>query len=199
MSKKKIWIKKNEEEIDAILPFMSLLLIIIPVLLSNLGFYQFRIVEVSTPGTPKESSAPLDQKEINKDKMVTAYLELFNNKAKLSFLDEDTAEPISSQEESLDNKGAKLLFELLKKNKKDYPKLENLMLKISKNLDYDKMASFLTFFKQPLEGLSNQKKKNTMGGPSEFIKSKSINIVLLREFAEQKMDSSDNNKENKVE
>ena len=42
--------KREVEEVDAILPFMSLLIIIIPLLLSNLAFYHFRIVETSRPG-----------------------------------------------------------------------------------------------------------------------------------------------------
>lgn len=130
MSKKRLWVKKTDEEIDAVLPFMSLLLVIIPVLLSNLSFYQFRVIAISTPGAPKESSEPQELKEdLKKEKMVTAYLELYEKSAKISFLDEETAEPISLDEQSLDKKGAQVLFDLLKKIKKIIQNLKISCLK----------------------------------------------------------------------
>jgi biopolymer transport protein ExbD len=173
------WLKKESDEIDAILPFMSLLLIIIPVLLSNISFYQFRIINMSTPAQSNAPQAPSEEKP-QAEKMVTANIKITKETSSLEFIDEETAETIEKNDFKTNSQGSTDMFKKLISMKEKYPKLENVMLNIGKDVPYDDMVNFTSTIQSPFpEHLRT--KPETNGDKVKKASPRVFNIVLLAE------------------
>jgi hypothetical protein len=158
--------KKEVEEIDAILPFMSLLIIIIPLLLSNLAFYHFKVIETSFPGASDPSTSDATPTP-NKDKLVMAQLLIESDKAVLKILDESNGSTIKEQKESSDKKGAISLFEILKSFKKEYPKLDTILVTTQAEVKYDSLIQVLDPFKSPILGIATEVAREVAQGKEE--------------------------------
>jgi|GEM_PF-5822104 len=147
--KKRKFSKRKQEEVDAILPFMSLLIIIIPLLLSNLAFYHFRIIETSRPGASDPDQAQTEIKP-DKERKITAKLLIEPKISHLEFLDESDGRTLKDLKRSSDKAGAIDLFEYLQKIKKRFPKLNTVMITTHVDVIYEKMVNILDVFKTDL-------------------------------------------------
>lgn len=172
------WLKKETDEIDAILPFMSLLLIIIPVLLSNISFYQFRIINMSTPSQSTTPQAPTEEKPLA-EKMVTANIKITKETSSLEFIDEETAETIEKNEFKTNSQGSADMFKKLVSMKEKYPKLENVMLNIAKEVPYQDMVSFTSTIQSPFPEHLRKINPDAKDGDPKKPAPGFFNIVLL--------------------
>ncbi len=157
MRKKQKFFKKEMEEVDAILPFMSLLIIIIPMLLSNLAFYHFRVVETSVPGAspanPEQQEIP---KKVNKSKLVTAQVHIDHRKTTLNILDEDNGAAVLKRKADSTLEGATKILGLLEKIKAKYKKLETVLVTTKDDVIYEKLVRILEGLKKPLLGVDEE-------------------------------------------
>ncbi|MCB9091741.1 MAG: hypothetical protein H6621_03570 [Halobacteriovoraceae bacterium] len=143
------FIKREVEEVDAILPFMSLLLIIIPLLISNLAFYHFKVIQASIPGAaPASPDEPTPTPK--KDKMVMATLLLEPSVLQLSILDEDNGSTIKKFRNKNDPEVATKMFDELNKFRAQYPKLDTIIVTTHEEIKYDNLVRVLDKFKQRL-------------------------------------------------
>ncbi len=155
--KKQKFVKKEMEEVDAILPFMSLLIIIIPLLLSNLAFYHFRVVETSVPGasSPPSEDQPIPEK-VNKEKMVTAQVYIDQEITRLNILDEENGAVVLKRKADSTLEGAEKILGLLEKIKDKYSKLETVLVTTKDDVVYGKLIPVLEGLKKPLRGLASE-------------------------------------------
>lgn len=140
---------KRDEEMDAMLPFMSLLLIIIPVLIGNVAFNNLRSIELSTPGVsePSEQTPPVEEK---KEKLITAKLLIEPNVMLLEMIDEETANVEDKIQKEVTTEAAKEMFEMIKKYKEKYHKLDVVMINIFQDVNYKKIVTVLDEIKKPI-------------------------------------------------
>lgn len=170
MAKKKpLFEKRQDNEMDALLPFMSLLLIIIPMLLSNMAFHHFLKLEASTPGVSDESSSDASPEQ-NKEKNVMAQIFIDDKKIEAEVLDEETAESIKKINVAADAKGAKESFELFKSFKEKYPKLDTVLVTTFQDVPYETLLIIMNELKLPVE--------RKVASESKIEKS-TFNLVLL--------------------
>ncbi len=180
MKRKQKFFKKEIEEVDAILPFMSLLIIIIPLLLSNLAFYHFRVVETSVPGasSPPSEDQPIPEK-VNKEKMVTAQIYIDHDKTKLNILDEANGAVVLKRDAESTLEGAEKILGLLKKIKDKYSKLTTVLVTTKDDVVYGKLVRILEGLKKPLRGLASEDDPE-----KEF----SFKVVMLPALTEMNID-----------
>lgn len=149
MKKNARFFKKELEEVDAILPFMSLLIIIIPLLLSNLAFYHFKVIETSFPGASDPNTAT-EEPTPNKKKMVMAKLLIEPGMVQLDILDESDGSSLKKERKSPSKEGGKELFELLKAYREKYPKLDTILVTTHEEVIYESLTNILHEFKAPI-------------------------------------------------
>jgi biopolymer transport protein ExbD len=143
---------KRDDDMDAMLPFMSLLLIIIPVLIGNVAFNNLRSIELSTPGVSEPNpNQPPPEEDLKKDKMITAKLLIEPNAMLLEMIDEETANVEAKLQKPVDTASAKEMFQMIRKYKEQYPKLDVVMVNINKDVTYDKIVSVLDEIKKPIK------------------------------------------------
>lgn len=172
-TKPKFGTKRDVEEMDAMLPFMSLLLIIIPVLLNNTAFFLFKMVDVSTPGLSEPNSESTPPADVPKtEKMVMAQLLIEKDIVELEIVDEATGEPIQKMRNPNDLKGSSEAYELLKKFKSEYPKLDTVLVTTQVEVPYEKLVMVIDKIKVPIV------EEKEVDGQMKKI-SKSFNIVML--------------------
>jgi hypothetical protein len=158
--------KRAQEDIDVLLPIMSLLLILIPVLVGNMAFYQLHAVRVNTPGVSKEMINPdtLDKKTVK----VMLKLRISEEIFEIELLDENSGNVIIKKEITRDRTGIVYLKKELKKLSKEYEKLDVILLYSHKKLKYGELLPILD------EGIRTVVKEN---GKSAF------KIVIIPEEA----------------
>ena len=142
---------KRDEEMDAMLPFMSLLLIIIPVLIGNVAFNHLRSIELSTPGVSEPNPNQPPPEETKKDKMITAKLLIEPEVMLLEMIDEETANVEAKLQKPVDGASAKEMFEMIRKFKDQYPKLDVVMVNVNQNVTYEKIVTVLDEIKKPIK------------------------------------------------
>ena len=142
---------KRDEDMDAMLPFMSLLLILIPVLIGNVAFNHLRSIELSTPGVaePNPNQTPAD--ETKKDKMITAKILIEPEAMLLEMIDEETANVEAKLQKPVNGESAKEMFEMIKKFKEQYPKLDVVMVNVNQKVSYEKIVTVLDEIKKPIK------------------------------------------------
>jgi biopolymer transport protein ExbD len=171
------FMKKEVEEVDAILPFMSLLLIIIPVLISNVAFFHFKAIAISAPGVSDNSSSPDEpQENPNKEKNVMAQLRIEPGKVQLEVIDESNGETIKKVTEGLSEAGGKKIWGELQGFKREYPKLNSLLIRSHRKIEYEKVVTVFDELKQPF-AISNE-------NPEKQFK---FNIVILPMIEEESL------------
>jgi len=134
--------KKAEQEVDALLPIMSLLLILIPVLVGNMAFYQLHSVSINTPGVSKNEKidpATLDKATVKVMLKVRIDKEVFN----VELLDENSGNIIEQKEIERDRTGVVYLKKTLKKLTDDYKKLDVVLLYSYSDLKYGDLLPIL--------------------------------------------------------
>jgi len=144
---KKIPIVSAEDEIDPMLPFMSLLLIIIPVLIGNIAFYHFKSIEVNVPGINQNENKPDQSKEITKaDDAVILQLRIDTNQLILTLLNEGNGQTVN--EENITNKEEDLekIQGMVSKLQEKYHKLDTVLVSIDKTIKYEDVVKILNHF-----------------------------------------------------
>lgn len=180
----KRFFKKDIEEIDAILPFMSLLIIIIPLLLSNLAFYHFRVIETSFPGAsdPDQTSEATPQKK--KEKNVMAQLFIEPEKTILKVLDETDGSTVKKVVTKSDKSGARKIFDTLKGFKAEFKKLDTVIVTTHEEVTYNGLIQVLDPIKQPIA--LDEKKRETASKKDDEEGFK-FKIVILPATAEKSL------------
>lgn len=178
---------KRDDDMDAMLPFMSLLLIIIPVLIGNVAFNQLRSIELSTPGVSEPNPNQPPEEEVKKNKMITAKLIIEPNAMLLEMIDEETANVEERLKKDVTAEGAKAMFALMRKYKDQYPKLDVIMVNVHQDVTYDKIVSILDEIKKPikveeLKGVDDKDKAILKDGSYYF------NLVMLPKLVELEID-----------
>lgn len=147
----KFKIQRPSDDMDAMLPFMSLLLIIIPLLIGNVAFFHFKSIEVTIPGVSDPATTPPEPPTPNAEKKVTARLLIESRLMQFDLLDEETAEPIEKVTGPVTSEKAKEFFEKLKNFKNTYPKLETLMVNVYERVLYEQLATVLEVLRSPID------------------------------------------------
>jgi biopolymer transport protein ExbD len=148
--KKAKFVKNTPEEVDAILPFMSLLLIIIPVLISNVAFFHFKAISISAPGVSQnQDDSPPPENKPDKSKNIMAQLKLDPKRIHLELIDESDGSTMKKFKESIGAEGSRRILEVLKKYKERYPKLETLLITSHSSIDYENVVTVFDELKQP--------------------------------------------------
>jgi hypothetical protein len=149
-SKSKFAVKRNQEEMDAMLPFMSLLLIIIPVLIGNISFFHLKTLSFSTPGVsePQDENTPPPPPAT--ERKVMSQLLIEPEFIMLELVDEETAEVIKKEKLPATDENAKLLWEKLAEFKNEYTKLDMLMVNVYEETPYDLVARVIESVKEPV-------------------------------------------------
>ncbi len=143
--------KRKPEETDALLPFMSLLLIIIPMLLSNMAFHHFLAIEASVPGVSDAADEPMDEPEKKKEKMVMARLMVQPDYIEGEIVDEETAEVMEKLRKDPSVEGARSIFELYARFKDEFPKLDTVLVSIHQDVKYESVLQVMDQVKKPME------------------------------------------------
>ncbi len=142
---------KRDEDMDAMLPFMSLLLIIIPVLIGNVAFNHLRSIELSTPGVAEPNPNQDQVVDEKKEKMITAKLLIEPDQMLLEMIDEETANVEAKLQKPVTAESAKEMFEMVRKYKDQYPKLDVVMININQKVTYEKIVTVLDEIKKPIK------------------------------------------------
>src|SRR3989339_1505936 len=128
---KKTFLDNSEDELDPMLPFMSLLLIIIPVLIGNIAFYHFKSIEVNIPGINQDKNKPEQLKEAsNMDEKVILQLRVDSDKLIFTLLNETDGQTVS--EENIANKEEEFnkIQTMILKLQEKYHKLDTTLVSI---------------------------------------------------------------------
>jgi len=134
--------RKSEEDVDVLLPIMSLLLILIPVLVGNMAFYQLHSVSVKTPGVSQsEAMNPdtLDKKTVK----VMLKLRIDEKVFKIELLDENSGNNIFKKDIERDRTGVIYLKRELTRLSKEYKKLNVALLYSYSGLKYGELLPIL--------------------------------------------------------
>ncbi len=144
--------KNNSNEDDtnlSLLPIMSLLVILIPLLIGNVAFFHLRSIEVNSPSVSTNEPV-IPSGETNKDRQVVIQLSVSVQKYSFELIDEDTGEPISKLEIPTDGgKEIKTISQKLFNVKKTYPKLDTILVSVEKNVKYKTLVTILDKCKTP--------------------------------------------------
>lgn len=133
---------KAQEDVDVLLPIMSLLLILIPVLVGNMAFYQLHSVSVNTPGVSKNENIDpdtLDKQTVKVMLKLRIEKEVFN----VELLDENSGNIIIKKEIARDRTGVIYLKRELKQLAVDYKKLDVVLLYSYQGLKYGELLPIL--------------------------------------------------------
>ncbi len=145
--------EREGQEVDALLPIMSLLLILIPVLVGNMAFYQLHSVSVNTPGVSKEEK--IDPNTLDKAKVkVMLKLKIEKESFDVELLDENSGNQIIQKNIERDRTGIVYLKRELTKLADEYKKLDVVLLYSYRELKYGELLPILD------EGVKTVTKKN---------------------------------------
>ncbi|GEM_PF-6914711 len=143
--------KPEGEEGDVMLPFMSLLLIIIPVLISNIAFYHFSAIAINVPGTSKNEEKKDDKTDdAKKEEQLVLQLTIEENNLVLDLINEETGEVITkdtiaiSSESANDDLRNKVIGHRIK-----HKKIDSLLISVNENIKYDRMVTVLEKVQKP--------------------------------------------------
>lgn len=158
--------KIPEDDSDPMLPFMSLLLIIIPVLIGNIAFYHFKAIELNTPGVSKNENSNEDviPEEEDKNKDVKAIIKTNINtvtEIELELINEDTGDTLEIKsfpltpdmnegEEEVERVIAQI-NEVIQSYKKLYPRLDAMLLSIDRSLNYQDILPMISILQSSIE------------------------------------------------
>lgn len=129
------------EDIDVLLPVMSLLLILIPVLVGNMAFYHLHSVSVNTPSAAvtEEINTPKNKDDMNVMLRVKVTPENFV----IELLNEDTGNSVFNKDIVRDRNGIVSMRKELKKLHVEYKKLDVVLLSSYKELKYGDLLPIL--------------------------------------------------------
>lgn len=152
MNSKRRFLVKEDEKMDALLPFLSLLLIIIPILIGNISFSELNSIELSTPLEKKIISIKNSQ---NPNTLIMARLIVEPKVMLLEMIDEKSTKVIERVKKSASSEGAKDVFSQMQKFKGLYPKFEIILVNIHKDVTYEKVVTILDQIKKPISTNTN--------------------------------------------
>ncbi|MBN2693616.1 hypothetical protein JXR93_03050 [bacterium] len=132
---------RDQEDVDVLLPVMSLLLILIPVLVGNMAFYHLHSVSVNTPGASvnEENSTPQKKSEMK----VMLRVKVASENFIIDLLNEDTGDSIYNKDIVRDRNGIVSMRKELKRLHEEYKKLDVILLSSYKELKYGELLPIL--------------------------------------------------------
>ncbi len=149
-SRKPKFSKVEAEEGDVMLPFMSLLLIIIPVLISNIAFYHFKSISINVPGMAPDTNDEKEQKKPpNKDKNYILQLNISEENLNLDLIDEDTGEVVKKNNVASGKKAAEEVWKNIIQFRSKFKKLNSMLVSVSENIKYENLINILEQCRQP--------------------------------------------------
>lgn len=172
--------KRNTEdnEGDPMLPFMSLLLIIIPILITNLSFYHLRAVGVNTPGrSDNEEVSENSEKDLPLDTKVMLQLNIDPETVYLDLINEGTGEVVTKFSTILNDQAPLTLREKVLGYRKKYEKLDTMMISIDDKVQYKDIVAIMDECKRDDEELEELAKR--LPSSDEVKKEKGFMLVLL--------------------
>lgn len=152
MAKKgKFVANRQTSEMDAMLPFMSMLLIIIPILIGNISFFQLKSIEFSIPGLsePQEDTPPPPPPS-DSERKVMSQLTISESAVTLELRDEETAEVINRDKLSATAENATKLWERIVEYKNKFIKLDMMLVNVQEDTPYDVVAQVIEKVKEPV-------------------------------------------------
>jgi len=136
--------KVNFDDSSTMMPIMSLLIILIPLLISNIAFFHFRTIEVNTPSIssePFEPDVPIAQK--SKERRVILQLSINVQRSLFELIDEDTGDVIATLLIKPKARDLASLETKLLNVKRTYPKLDTVLVSVEENVRYKNLVSVL--------------------------------------------------------
>jgi len=134
------------------LSFMSLLLMLIPVLIGNLAFYQFKTIELNVPGMaqPSENDQVAKEEEKKPQKLENVVLQLNINEQDfgLELINEDTGESVKKENFKGDEKGQTDVYDKVIAYRKEYKKLTTILINVDNKIPYEKLVGVLDSLKK---------------------------------------------------
>jgi len=156
--KKKFIIPKNEaDDIDVMLPIMSLMLILIPVLVGNMAFYHFHSIQVNTPAVSSDAPAPEDTKK--SEQKVMGRLRITDAIFRLELLDEDSGAVLIRKEMKRDRTGIVHLRKEITEMRESYKKLDVVLLSSYRDLRYEELLNILD---EGIKSIIDEKTKKSL-------------------------------------
>jgi len=145
--------KAEPQEGDVLLPIMSLMLILIPVLVGNMAFYHLHSIRVNTPAADSGESAPPPKPKKSEQK-VMAKLQVDSEIFTLELIDEDTGNILINRPIRRGKHGIIDLRDELITMSKEYNKLDILLLSSYSGLKYEQL---LTILDEGIKSIMNEK------------------------------------------
>jgi hypothetical protein len=143
---------QGEEDGNALLPVMSLMLILIPLLIGKVAFTQFRLIEARTPGmSQNDEPVDLNDPEKKSTRNVIVNFSIKQNELNLDLVDEDTGDTITNKNLKVsENKTkSKEMMTWLMGTKNEYKKLNTLMVSVDPNVVYSQMSQIFSDIREP--------------------------------------------------
>jgi len=139
--------KRNLDQDDgALMPIMSLMVILIPLLIGNIAFFHLKAIEVNVPGNSSAAPAQAPSKATQK---VIAHLTVDAESLLLNLVDENSGKVVETFTMRIKNDGLPALSRKLAAMRGEYQRLDLLMVSADKAVKYDKLMSVLNYATQP--------------------------------------------------
>ncbi len=140
--------KDDGDEIDVMLPFMSLLLIIIPVLISNIAFYHFWTVGINIPGSSNEDPDQKEKLKPSKEINYIMQITIKGNDSTLELINEDTGETLQTDKVLASSDEGKEVENKIIEHRTKHIKIDSLLVNVDPEVKYDRIVKLLTKFKK---------------------------------------------------
>lgn len=138
---------REESDDSGLFPIMSMMMILVPVLVSNLAFYHIKSVKAVTPGTsPPDVQEP--QKKSN-ELQVIGQVKILEDKVSFDLINEDTGDVISNTTIAKEKSAYRELQNKLVEVKENYKKFDSLMVSVFEKESYEQMITLLDLMKAP--------------------------------------------------
>lgn len=139
--------KRNLDQDDgALMPIMSLMVILIPLLIGNIAFFHLKAIEVNVPGN---AAAAPEQAPSKATQKVIAHLTVDAENLLLNLVDENSGKVVETFTMRVKNEGLPALSRKLAAMRSEYQRLDLLMVSADKAVKYDKLMAVLNFATQP--------------------------------------------------
>ncbi|HLE13015.1 MAG: hypothetical protein A2504_17630 [Bdellovibrionales bacterium RIFOXYD12_FULL_39_22] len=149
MKKRVKFQKPDQDEGDLMLPFMSLLLIIIPVLITNVAFYHFKALSVNIPGLSKSEEKPEEAVKPDKEKSYVLQLTISEASLDLELIDEDSGESLQKETAANNESAAETIWRKVIEFRTAHKKLNSMLVSVEPNVTYERMVKILEQCKKP--------------------------------------------------
>lgn len=132
------------DDSSTMMPIMSLLVILIPLLIGNIAFFHFKSIEVTTPSLSSDPIEPeVPDAEKNKERNVILQLSMKVEQYAFDLIDEDTGDVISTLFIRPRKKDIKTIRTKLLNVKRTFPKLNTILVSVEEDVRYSGLVAVL--------------------------------------------------------